>query len=60
MDKDGGVKLNYGEKTFGYGAKCSWENGSDNGDIKTLFVKENDSISQKQLQRNNGNCFMDF
>ena len=47
MQKDSGLKFNYGEKTIGAGAKSSWNNGSDEGDIKTVFVKENDSIVQK-------------
>jgi uncharacterized alkaline shock family protein YloU len=32
---------------MGSGAYCSWENGSNDGTVKTVFVKENDSISQK-------------
>lgn len=47
MQKDGGPKFSYDAKTIGAGAKCSWENGSDDGDIRTFFVKENDSIVQK-------------
>lgn len=47
MQKGSDLKFNYAAKTIGYGAKCSWENGSDEGDIKTIFVKENDSIAQK-------------
>ena len=47
MQKDSDIKFNYDAKTIGYGAKCSFENGSDDGDIKTVFVKENDSIVQK-------------
>ena len=47
MQKDSEIKFNYDAKTIGAGAKCSFENGSDNGDIKTFFVKENDSIAQK-------------
>ncbi len=47
MQKDQDIKFNYDGKTIGAGAKCSFENGSDSGDIKTVFVKENDSIAQK-------------
>lgn len=47
MQKESSLKFNYDAKTIGYGAKCSWKNGSDEGDIKTAFVKENDSIAQK-------------
>ena len=47
MEKGSDLKFYYAAKTIGKGAKCSWENGSDDGDIKTVFVKENDSIAQK-------------
>ena len=47
MQKDSAVKFNYASKTMGAGAKCSWEDGSDDGDIATVLVKENDSIAQK-------------
>lgn len=47
MQKDGDLKFSYGAKTIGSGAKSSWENGSDEGNIRTVFVKENDSIAQK-------------
>ncbi|MCF6131866.1 SRPBCC family protein [Flavobacterium wongokense] len=47
MQKDNGLKFDYGAKTIGYGARSSWDNGSDEGVIKTVFVKENDSIAQK-------------
>jgi effector-binding domain-containing protein len=47
MQKDNGIKFNYPAKTIGYGARTSWENGSDEGTIKTTFVKEKDSIVQK-------------
>ena len=47
MQKDSNIKFNYDAKTIGTGAKFSFENGSDDGDIKTVFVKENDSIVQK-------------
>lgn len=47
MQKDSDLKFNYGAKTIGAGAKSSWINGSDEGEIRTSFVKENDSIAQK-------------
>ncbi|WP_264521125.1 SRPBCC family protein [Flavobacterium sp. N1994] len=47
MQKNSAIKFNYASKTMGKGAKCSWEEGSDDGDITTVFVKENDSIAQK-------------
>ena len=47
MQKDSDIKFNYDAKTIGSGAKCSWENGSNDGNIKTVYIKENDSIAQK-------------
>ena len=47
IKKDSGVKFSYPDKTIGYGAKCFWENSSDTGDIRTVFVKENYTITQK-------------
>lgn len=47
MKKDNELKFDYNSKTIGAGAKCTWVSSSDEGDIKTFFVKENDSISQK-------------
>ncbi|HNP32283.1 MAG TPA: transcriptional regulator [Flavobacterium sp.] len=47
MQKNSDIKFNYDVKTIGAGAKCSWDNGSDEGNIRTVFVKENDSISQR-------------
>lgn len=44
IQKDNGLKFTYDAKTIGAGARCTWNNGSDEGDIKTVFVKENDSI----------------
>ncbi len=47
MENDEGIKFNYPSKRMGSGAYCSWECGSSDGTVKTVFVKENDSISQK-------------
>jgi effector-binding domain-containing protein len=47
MQKDSQLRFSYGAKTIGAGAKSSWKNGSDEGNIRTVFVKENDSIAQK-------------
>jgi len=43
------IKYNYPAKTMGYGASFSWINGTDEGKIRTVFVKENDSIAQKGM-----------
>lgn len=47
MKKDNPIVFNYSTKTMGKGASFSWNNGSENGNCKTIFVKENDSIVQK-------------
>ena len=47
MTEDPTIKTTYSGKTTGAGASYSWEGKDGNGDMKTLFVKENDSISQK-------------
>lgn len=47
MKKGNSITFNYPSKTMGSGAFCSWESGSDSGNIKTYFTKENDSIFQK-------------
>src|SRR5215216_3722889 len=43
MQKDSDIKFNYDAKTIGAGGKTSFESGSDEGTIRTVFVKENDS-----------------
>jgi len=47
MQKNSDIKFNYDAKTIGAGAKCAFENGSEEGNIITMFVKENDSLAQK-------------
>lgn len=47
MQKDSDIKFDYDAKTIGVGAKFAFESDSDDGDIKTVFVKENDSLAQK-------------
>jgi effector-binding domain-containing protein len=47
MTKGNDIKFDYPAKTMGAGASSTWESGSDNGAIKTVFVKENDSLAQK-------------
>jgi len=47
MKNNKDIKFTYPAKTMGSGASCYWEDGSDDGIIKTVFVKESDSISQK-------------
>ena len=41
------IKISYPQKTIGTGASYSWEGKEGDGQMRTVFVKENDSISQK-------------
>ena len=41
------VKFNFPENTVGQGGSFTWKKGNEDGKIESLFVKENDSISQK-------------
>ena len=45
--EDPEMKISYPQNTIGKGGSYSWEGKEGNGDMKTIFVKENDSISQK-------------
>ena len=45
--QDPEMKINYPQNTIGKGAYYSWEGKEGNGNMKTIFVKENDSIAQK-------------
>lgn len=45
--EDPEIKISYPQKTIGQGASYSWEGKEGEGQMRTLFVKENDSISQK-------------
>ncbi|MBE0391190.1 SRPBCC family protein [Flavobacterium sp. PL002] len=45
--EDPEIKMIFPENTIGKGAAYSWESKDGDGDMKTLFAKENDSISQK-------------
>jgi effector-binding domain-containing protein len=47
--EDPEMKVLYPEVTIGKGASYSWEGKDGAGEIQTLFVKENDSISQKMI-----------
>jgi effector-binding domain-containing protein len=41
------IKISYPQKTIGKGASYSWEGKAGEGHMRTLFLKESDSISQK-------------
>jgi hypothetical protein len=45
--QDPEMKIKYPQNTIGKGASYSWEGKEGNGSMKTIFVKENDSIAQK-------------
>jgi hypothetical protein len=45
--QDPDMKINYSQNTIGKGASYSWEGKEGSGNMKTIFVKENDSIAQK-------------
>ncbi|WP_348810885.1 SRPBCC family protein [Flavobacterium maritimum] len=47
INNDSEMKITYSQKTIGVGSAFSWEGKDGNGNMKTLFVKENDSIAQK-------------
>ena len=47
MTKNSEIKFNYEKNSIGLGASCTFDNGSDEGSIKTCWLKENDSLSQK-------------
>lgn len=47
ITQDPEIKINYPQNTIGKGASYSWEGKEGNGNMKTIFVKENDSIAQK-------------
>lgn len=44
--EDPEIKLNYTPNTIGKGASYSWEGKDGQGEIRTIAVKENDSIAQ--------------
>jgi predicted transcriptional regulator YdeE len=50
IQEDPTLDFNYPELTAGKGASCSWTSDSGSGSLKTIFIKENDSIVQKMVQ----------
>lgn len=44
---DASITYDYKDKTSGIGASYSWHGKNGDGTMKTIFVKENDSIAQK-------------
>ncbi|MEZ7504284.1 SRPBCC family protein [Flavobacterium sp. Arc2] len=59
--EDPEIKIQYPATTVGKGASYSWEGKDGNGEMRTLFVKENDSISQKMnLNETTSSVFWSF
>lgn len=52
IEEDKSIKFNYPELTSGIGASCSWQGSDGDGSMKTIFIKENDSIVQKMVSNN--------
>lgn len=46
---DTSMKFNYPELTSGKGASCSWTSDNGDGNLKTTFIKDGDSIAQKMI-----------
>jgi effector-binding domain-containing protein len=46
-------KVNYPKNTLGVGGAFDWIGTNGNGSVKTIFIKENDSIAQKVSRNNN-------
>ena len=49
IKNDNTYNFNYPELTMGKGASCSWVSSDTEGNLKTILVKENESISQKMV-----------
>jgi effector-binding domain-containing protein len=49
IKNDNSYKFNYPELTMGQGASCTWVSSGSNGNLKTILIKENESITQKMV-----------
>lgn len=59
--EDESIKFTYPELTSGKGASCSWTSDDGNGNLKTFFVKDNESIYQKMVSNGeNSEIFWKF
>ncbi|TDE03852.1 SRPBCC family protein [Flavobacterium hiemivividum] len=59
--EDPEIKVQYPAVTIGKGASYSWEGKDGTGEMRTLFVKENDSIAQKMnFNGTNSSVFWTF
>lgn len=46
-EDDASMKFTYPDNTVGQGGSYSWKSNDGDGEMKTIFVKQNDSIAQK-------------
>ena len=51
--EDSEIKLINSQNTIGKGSLLTWEGNAGNGDLQTLYVKDNDSIFQKMNYNGN-------
>ena len=59
--EDSLIKINPSQKSIGIGSSLSWEGKEGNGNLQTINLKENDSISQKiNFNDNSANVCMSF
>ncbi|MES2574851.1 MAG: SRPBCC family protein [Bacteroidota bacterium] len=59
--EDSLIKINTSKNTIGVGSTLSWEGKDGNGNLQTINLKENDSISQKiNFNGNSANIAMSF
>lgn len=55
------INITRSKNTIGIGSLCSWEGKEGSGDLKTLYIKENDSIFQKMnFNGNSSDVSMSF
>lgn len=44
---ENGTRIQLGETTTGVGSQLTWTSGENSGELKTLFLKENDSLAHE-------------
>lgn len=60
-DEDPNMTFTYPDNTIGVGAFYSWKGKSGDGKTETIFISENDSISQKvTFSGNEGKAYLTF
>lgn len=52
-EDDSSMEFIYPDNTVGQGGSYSWKSGKGDGEMKTTFVKQNDSIAQKVTSSSN-------